>query len=86
MTDIELTKRRNTYSNIAKELSLSNDAELTELLESSTVIGNSIGGSSAVLNFSNTNIFIKKIRLTDIERRPENKMSTANIFNLPLYY
>jgi hypothetical protein len=31
-------------------------------------------------------IFVKKIPLTDIERLPENVMSTANLFNLPLYY
>src|ERR1700729_3312206 len=86
MNDIEIIKRRDIYNKISNDLSLLSDNQISTLLESSTPIGNSIGGSSALLRISDTNIFIKKIRLTDIERLPENAMSTANLFHLPLYY
>jgi hypothetical protein len=31
-------------------------------------------------------VFAKRVRLTDLERRPENQMSTANIFGLPAFF
>ncbi len=81
-----MSKRRATYCAIANELSLLNDAQLSKLLATSTSIGSGIGGSSALLKISDVNVFIKKIRLTGVERLPENIMSTANLFKLPLYY
>lgn len=81
----QITKRHTTYSAIATELALLSDQHLTRLLGEATPIGTSIGGTSSVLSIGGTNIFVKKIRLTDIERRPENIMSTANLFDLPLY-
>ncbi len=78
--------RRSIYNNIANHLSSLNDKQISILLESATVVGNSLGGESALLKFSDKNIFIKKIRLTDIERLPENQRSTKNLFHLPLYY
>ncbi|HLB32770.1 MAG: hypothetical protein A3F67_09945 [Verrucomicrobia bacterium RIFCSPHIGHO2_12_FULL_41_10] len=37
-------------------------------------------------NSNETLLFVKRIPLTDLERIPENIMSTANLFDLPLYY
>ncbi len=81
----QITKRHTNYGAIATELALLSDQRLTKLLEEATPIGTSIGGTSSLLTISGTNIFVKKVRLTDIERRPENIMSTANLFDLPLY-
>lgn len=86
MKNSEMINRKNIYNRISNELSLLDDKQIAKLLESSTSIGESIGGSTALLKLSGTNIFVKKIRLTDIERLPENEMSTANLFHLPLYY
>lgn len=83
--DTQITKRHTTYGAIATELALLSDQRLTKLLNEVTPIGTSIGGTSSLLTISGTNIFVKKVRLTDIERRPENIMSTANLFDLPLY-
>jgi len=83
--DTQITKRHTTYGAIATELALLSDQRLTKLLEEATPIGTSIGGTSSLLTIGGTNIFVKKVRLTDIERRPENIMSTANLFDLPLY-
>ena len=38
-----------------------------------------------LLKIGGSNIFVKKVRLTDIERRTENIMSTANLFDYRLY-
>ena len=43
-----------------------------------------IGGTSLQIEIDNTPVFVKKVPLTDLELQPENYMSTANIFNLPM--
>ncbi len=45
-----------------------------------------IGGTSLQIEIDNTPVFVKKVPLTDLELQPENYMSTANIFNLPMCY
>lgn len=79
-------ERKESYQRIVKELSSLCDTEITALLANSPAINNSIGGSSTVMKIDDTPIFIKKIRLTNLEQLPENIESTANLFNLPLYY
>lgn len=86
MNAIEMINRKETYNKVATDLSLLNDDQLSMLLNSSTSLGKSIGGTSAILKIADTNIFTKKVRLTDIEKLPENRMSTVNLFHLPLYY
>jgi hypothetical protein len=49
------------------------------------LLGNGIGGTSALLDIDGTPVFAKRIPLTDLERRAENVMSTANLFDLPTY-
>ncbi|MBI2792810.1 MAG: serine/threonine protein kinase [Gammaproteobacteria bacterium] len=83
MSDID--NRLTTYSAVATELALLSDQRLAALLEEATHIGTSIGGTAVSLDICGTQIFVKKIRLTDIERLPENRMSTANLFDLPTF-
>ena len=45
-----------------------------------------IGGTSLQIEINNTPVFVIKVPLTDLELQPENYMSTANIFNLPMCY
>jgi hypothetical protein len=45
-----------------------------------------VGGQSALLSLEQTPVFVKKIPLSDLEKAPENYMSTANFFDLPDYY
>jgi N-acetylglutamate synthase-like GNAT family acetyltransferase len=79
----KLNTRIKTYSNMSTQLSLLSDRQLAERLEDAEHVYSGIGGKAAVLTIDNTKIFVKKIPLTDLERRPENMMSTANIFELP---
>lgn len=84
--DTHIAKRRMIYSAVANELALLSNKHLLELIKNATPMGVSIGGASALLKINGANIFVKKVRLTDIEQRFENVMSTANYFQLPLYY
>jgi hypothetical protein len=78
-------KRKVTYGCVANELALLSNKRLLKCLSEANPVGTSIGGTAVVLNLNGTNIFVKKIRLTDIEILPENVMSTANLFGLPSY-
>jgi len=48
-------------------------------------VGSGIGGKSALLEVAGTPVFVKRVPLTDLERRPENVRSTANLFALPVF-
>ena len=78
-------KRIAAYGVVSTELALLSDQRLLGLLENAAPLGTSIGGTAALLTINGTRVFVKKIRLTDIERRPENLMATTNLFDLPLY-
>ncbi|MDP4511009.1 BUD32 family EKC/KEOPS complex subunit [Nonomuraea turcica] len=66
-------------------LALSSDRRLAELVDEAKAIGAGIGGTSMVMNIDGVPVFAKRIPLTDVERRPENVMSTANMFGLPTF-
>src|SRR6267154_816835 len=74
-----------TYGTVTNELASLSNKGLSDLLSKATPIGTSIGGTALLLKLNGTNIFVKKIPLTDIEKQPENYMSTANLFGLPTY-
>jgi hypothetical protein len=76
--------RRFTYNALSTKLSSISNEELARLLlVAGKPLGISIGGAAFELEISGIPVFIKKIRLTDIEGRLENKLSTVNLFNLP---
>lgn len=45
-----------------------------------------IGGTSVQIDIENITVFVKKVPITELELKPDNFMSTANIFNLPMCY
>lgn len=61
------------------------DRELRELVDAATPLGSGIGGTSALLDVAGRPVFVKQVRLTDLERRPEHARSTANLFGLPVH-
>ncbi|MFJ8270815.1 protein kinase family protein [Streptomyces sp. NPDC094154] len=70
---------------VSTALALSSDRRLHELLDAATPIGSGIGGKTVLLEVDGASVFVKQIRLTDLERRPENVHSTANLFGLPTF-
>ena len=74
------------YTTVSTELALLSDRRLARLVAEARPIGSGIGGRSVLLEIADTPVFAKLVPLTDLEKRPENVMSTANLFNLPLFF
>lgn len=74
------------YGTVSTQLSLLSDHRLGEVVAAATPLGSGIGGRSAELDIDGTRVFVKRIPLTDTELRPENVRSTANVFELPMFY
>lgn len=68
---------------VSTALALHSDHALTELLDTAAPLGTGIGGKSALLEVAGAPVFVKRVPLTDPERRPEHVRSTANLFDLP---
>jgi hypothetical protein len=71
------------YGAVSGALALMSDRRLGDLVDGARGLGQGIGGTSALLDVGGVPVFVKRIPLTDRERRPENVMSTANLFDLP---
>ena len=82
----QLTERQQTYNNISSTLACMSNRQLEESLVYGKAMHKGIGGTSLQIKIDNTAVFVKKVPLTDLELLPENYMSTANIFNLPMCY
>ncbi|MFC7036397.1 protein kinase family protein [Nonomuraea rubra] len=81
MTDPRLTAHRDVSTAMARY----DDRELAGLLEREAVpLGTGIGGSSARLEIGGTQVFVKRVALTEPELRHPH--STANLFGLPPFY
>ncbi|MFD0267807.1 protein kinase family protein [Streptomyces sp. NPDC127106] len=74
------------YGAVATRLSLLSDRRLAGVVASAPPVGSGIGGRSAELDIDGTRVFVKRVPLTDVEIRPENVRSTANLFALPMFY
>ncbi|WP_433724446.1 protein kinase family protein [Nocardia sp. CA-129566] len=78
--------RLHVHSAVSTALALHSDHALRELVDAAAPLGAGIGGKSALLEIAGTPVFVKRVPLTDLERQPENVRSTANVFDLPLFY
>ncbi|ARU54059.1 hypothetical protein CBR64_19175 [Cellulosimicrobium cellulans] len=83
--DRSRASRLATHAAVATVLSLRSDHELRELVDAAPRIGAGIGGETALLDVDGTPVFVKHVRLTDLERQAENVRSTANLFDLPTF-
>ncbi|MCQ4212386.1 protein kinase family protein [Streptomyces longispororuber] len=70
---------------VSTMLTRCSDQELRDAVDAAPAIGSGIGGKTVLLEVGGTPVFVKQIRLTDLERRPENVHSTANVFALPVF-
>ncbi|PRZ09306.1 hypothetical protein BCE75_10213 [Isoptericola sp. CG 20/1183] len=87
MTTSDRTRvaRLAAHAAVATALSLHSDHRLRELVDAAPAIGSGFGGTTLRLDVDGTPVFVKRVRLTDLERRPENVRSTANVFGLPTF-
>jgi serine/threonine protein kinase len=73
------------YADVSTNLAMLSNQRLRERVESASILGTGIGGTSLLMQLEDTSIFVKIIPLTELEKRAENVMSTRNVFDLPPY-
>lgn len=79
--------RLNKFEKISSALSNMSDAEIYNIINKTDNLHVGIGGGkSRCIDINETKTFIKMLPLTDLEFQKENIHSTANIFNLPMFY
>ena len=80
------TTRLADYATASTHLALLSDRRLRTLVDGAAPVGSGLGGSTAVLDVEGVKVFVKRVPLTELELRPENVRSTANLFGLPTFY
>ncbi|GGP55335.1 protein kinase family protein [Streptomyces calvus] len=83
--DLSRGARLAAHGAVSTSLALCSDRGLRELVDAGTPVGSGIGGHRVLLDVDGTPVFVKQVRLTDLELRPENVRSTANLFSLPAF-
>lgn len=74
------------HATVSARLSQLSDHRLHGLVRAAAPGGSGLGGRSAELDVGGQRVFVKRVPLTDLELRPENVRSTADLFGLPLFY
>ncbi|MEU0227600.1 protein kinase family protein [Streptomyces sp. NPDC006284] len=77
--------RLTAHGAVSTSLALRSDRSLREFVDAGVPLGSGIGGTTVLLDVEGTQVFVKQVRLTDLERRPEHVHSTANLFGLPAF-
>jgi hypothetical protein len=77
-------ERLTNYASLSNTLARLTDEELAALVAKAPRLHAGVGGRSVLLTIDSTPIFVKSIALTDLERRQEHVLSTANLFDIPL--
>ncbi len=83
--DMSRAARLTAHAAVSASLASYSDHALLELLGAAAPVGSGIGGTSVLVDVAGTPVFVKRVPLTDLERRPEHVRSTANLFDLPLF-
>ena len=71
-------------ASLSNSLARLTDEELVALVAKAPSLHAGVGGRSVLLTIESTPLFVKRVPLTDLERRQEHVLSTANIFDIPL--
>ncbi|MEU6575197.1 protein kinase family protein [Streptomyces sp. NPDC046805] len=78
-----LSARLSAHTDLATALDRLGDRELAELVAAGAPLGAGIGGRATRITVAGRQVFVKRVPLTDLERRPAHVRSTANLFGLP---
>src|SRR5688500_16800232 len=82
-----LDRRRRTHDTLAARLAALSDEDLAALLaERASWRAHVHGNQSSLIEVDGVQVFVKKITLTDLEQIAGNEGSTANLFDLPMFY
>lgn len=77
--------RTTRYARLATALALHSDAQLQQRVDEAEHLARGIGGSTLRFELEGLQVFAKRVRLTELEQRPEHLRSTANLFGLPTF-
>ena len=77
--------RTERFTQISAALALQSDQQLARLVDEAEQLAAGIGGTTMAFEIEGLKVFAKRVRLTDLERRPANRMSTKNLFELPAF-
>lgn len=77
--------RNAVHREVSDRLARCSDERLLALVAGAGSTGRDVGGQTGQIDVDGTAVFVKKIPLTDLERRPEHRHSTANLFGLPVF-
>ena len=80
-----LPARLERHATVASSLAALTDGELAALTAAAPALGSGIGGTRSLLHVDGVPVFVKRVALTDLERRNGHVRSTANLFELPTY-
>ncbi|MDX3064044.1 protein kinase family protein [Streptomyces sp. ND04-05B] len=83
--DMSRGARLTAHGTVSTSLALRSDRSLRAFVDAGAPLGSGIGGNTVLLEVEGTPVFVKQVRLTDLERRPEHVHSTANLFDLPAF-
>ncbi len=75
-------ERLTDYASLSNVLARLTDEDLAAMVAKAPPLHSGVGGRSVLLTIDSTQIFVKRIALTDLERR--HVLSTANLFDIPL--
>ncbi|MEU1290896.1 protein kinase family protein [Streptomyces sp. NPDC005840] len=78
--------RLSAHTRAGAALAALDDGRLADLVSEASPLGSGIGGRAAETEVAGVRVFVKRVPLTDLERRPEHVRSTANLFHLPPHY
>ncbi|PFG42656.1 hypothetical protein ATJ88_1324 [Isoptericola jiangsuensis] len=84
-TDAHHARRVAAYRSASAALGGMGEDALRSLLDGAVPVGAGIGGQTLRVQVDGVPVFVKRLRLTDLERRPEHRRSSANLFGLPLF-
>lgn len=82
----QLMHRLNKYNTVSTRLSCLSTQHMLELLNKGSSLHQGMGGKSTLIHIDKVPVFVKKIPITELELASEHVMSTANLFDLPLFY
>jgi len=81
-----LERRRRVYEAASAQLAGLTDEALAARVATAASPRRGVGGDSGVVDLDGRQVFVKRINLTDLEAASGNIGSTANLFELPLFY
>jgi len=79
------SERVSRWAQVSAALALQSDQQLNRVVDEAEQLATGIGGTTVAFEIEGFKVFAKRLRLTDLEQRPENRLSTRNLFGLPTF-